>query len=87
MFTLEVTFFIRSSRNCVRMLINMKSMPSFKVRCDGSKSRPQGKKFIEKPYVHSRGHSFDPKVVKIFKNVNLNEISVRLECGSCLIKN
>ena len=35
----------------------------------GSKTRSLGQIF-EKPCVHSRGHSFDSKFMKLFKNVN-----------------
>ena len=34
----------------------------------GSKTRLLGQ-IIEKPCVHSRGHSFDPKVMKLCQNI------------------
>ena len=46
----------------------MKSTPSLKLDDVGSKTRPLGQA-IEKPCVHSRGHSFDPVLMKLCKNV------------------
>ena len=47
----------------------------------GSKSRSLCQ-ILEKPCVHSRVHSFDPK----FLNVNPHEIWVRFKTGTCLGK-
>ena len=38
-----------------------------------SKSRSLGQ-ILEKPSVHSRGHSFDSKLTKLFQNVNKHNI-------------
>ena len=39
----------------------------------GSKTRSLGQ-ILEKPCVHSRGHSFDLKVMKLCQNVNHHNI-------------
>ena len=40
-----------------------------------SKTRLQGE-IVEKPCVHSRGHSFDSQFMKLCQNVNRHNISV-----------
>ena len=52
----------------------------------GSKTRSLGQ-ILEKPCVHSRGHSFDHKFMKLFQNVNHHNIYVKFETGSCWVKN
>ena len=39
----------------------------------GSKTRSLGQ-ILEKPCVHSRGHSFDSKYMKLYQNANDNNI-------------
>ena len=51
------------------MLIIITSRSSSKMGHVGSKTRSLGQ-IIEKPCVHSRGHSFDHKLMKICQNVN-----------------
>ena len=58
MYTLEGTVLIQSSLNYVRMLIPIKFWSDRKLGHVGSKTRSLGQ-ILEKPYVHSRGHSFD----------------------------
>ena len=60
----------------------MKSGPSLKLVPVGSKARSLGQILI-KPYIHSRGHSFDPVFVKNF----FNRIQGRFEIGSCHLNN
>ena len=38
-------------------------------------------KFKKKPCVHFRGHSFDPKFIKLCQIVNHHNIKVRFELG------
>ena len=42
---------------------------------------------LEKPSVHSRGHSFDHKFMKLCQNVNYHNIKVKFKTGSCWVKN
>ena len=37
---------------------------------------------LEKPYVNSRGHSFDPKFMKLCQNVNFYIIFIKSRSGS-----
>ena len=50
-----------------------------------SKSRSLGQISL-KPYVLSRGHIFNPIIMKLGQNVFLNEISDEFENGSCRAK-
>ena len=52
----------------------------------GSKIRSLGQ-ILEKPCVHSRGHSFDSKFMKLYQNANDHNIQVKFETDSCWIKN
>ena len=72
-YTLEGTVLIQSSGNLVRMLIIITSRSSSKLGHVGSKTRSLGQ-ILEKPYVHSRGHSFDSKFTKLYQNVNDHNI-------------
>ena len=63
------TCFIQSSRNFVIMLILVISRLNYKLGHVASKSRSQGQ-MTEKLCVHSRGHSFEPKFMKLCQNVN-----------------
>ena len=47
----------------------------------GSKTRSQGQ-ILEKPCVHSRGHSFDSNAMKVYQNVNHHNILVKFKTGS-----
>ena len=58
------TFLIQSSLNYVRMLIPTESRSSSKLGHVGSKARSLGQ-ILGKPCVHLRGHSFDPKEMKL----------------------
>ena len=51
------------------MLIIIMSRSSSKLDHVGSKTRSLGQ-ILEKPCVHSRGHSFDSKVMKLYQNDN-----------------
>ena len=52
------------------MLIIIISRSSSKLGHVGSKTRSLGQ-ILEKPCVHSRGHSFDHKFMKVCQNVNI----------------
>ena len=52
----------------------------------GSKSRSVGQ-ILEKPSEHSRGHSFGPIFIKLAQNDHLDNIFVKVEYGSCWVKN
>ena len=52
----------------------------------GSKTRSLGQ-ILEKPCVRSKGHIFNPIVMKLDQNVCLDEISDELKNGICRIKN
>ena len=60
---------IQCSFNFVRMLIIIISRSSLKLGHGGSKTRSLGQ-ILEKPCVHSRGHSFDPKFTNLCQKVN-----------------
>ena len=47
----------------------MMSRSSLTLGHVGSKTRLLGQ-ILEKPCVHSRGHSFDSKLMKLYQNVN-----------------
>ena len=49
------------------MCVVIKSRPEFKMGHVGSKTRSFGQ-FLEKPYVLSRRHSFDPVFMKLCQN-------------------
>ena len=51
-----------------------------------SKNRSLGQISL-KPYSHSRGHSFASIFMKLHQNVCLDDVLVKLEYGSCRIKN
>ena len=46
----------------------------------GSETRSVGQ-IIEKPFEHSRGHSFGPIFIKLAQNYHLDNISVKFEYG------
>ena len=54
---------------CVAIVL----MPSLKLGHVGSKTRSMGQ-ILEKPFVHSTGHDFDPIFMKLSQNVCLHEI-------------
>ena len=58
------------------------SRPSSKLGHVGSKTRSLGQ-ILEKPCVHSRGHRFDSKFMKLYENANDHNIKVTFETGSC----
>ena len=62
------------------MFFFIKSRPELKVGCVGSKTRSLGQ-FLEKQCIHSRRHSFDPIIMKLCKNVYLNESRPELKRG------
>ena len=68
------------------MLFIIMSRSSSKVGHVASKTRSLGQ-ILEKPCVHSRGHSFDSKFMKLNKNASDHNIYVKFETGSCWIKN
>ena len=49
------------------------SRSNLKLGHDGSKTRSLGQ-ILENPSVHSRGHSFDSKLTKLYQNVNDHNI-------------
>ena len=51
----------------------------------GSKSRLLSQ-IIEKPCVHSRGHSFDPTFMKLCQKDDPHEIKVKFKTGTCWVK-
>ena len=57
----------------VKMLIIIISRPSSKLCHVESKTKSLGQ-ILEKPCVHSRGHSFDSKFMKLYQNVNDHNI-------------
>ena len=59
--TLEGTVLIQRSLNFVRMLIIIHSRPDLKLGHVGSNTRSG----LRKPCVHSRGHGFDPRFMKL----------------------
>ena len=63
----------------------MKSQTSLKMDHVRSKTRSLGQ-ISEKPYVHSRGHTLSPIIMKCGQNVCLDEISDRFENESCWVK-
>ena len=60
---------IQSSQNFIGMLMIIISRPSLKLGHVGSKTRSLGQ-ILEKPCVHSKRHSFDPKFMNFYQNVN-----------------
>ena len=70
----------------VRIFVRMKSQTFLKMNHVRSKTRFSGQ-ILEKPCVGSRGHIFSPIIMKLCQNVCLDEISDKLENGSCQIKN
>ena len=64
----------------------MKFWTSLKIACVRSKTRSLGQ-ILEKPCVHSKGHIFNPIIMKHGQNVCLDEISDKLGNGSCQVKN
>ena len=81
MYTLEGTVLIQISRNFIRMLMIVISRSgSKKLVYVWSKTRSLGQ-ILEKPCVHSRGHSFDHKFMKICQNVNHHKVHENMsEC-------
>ena len=84
--TLEATFLVQSSSNLLRMIILTISQLSSTMGDVGSKTRSVGQ-IMEKPCEYSRGHSFGPIIIKLAQNDCLDNISVKFEYGSCLVKN
>ena len=70
----------------VRMFVVVLSRSQFNLGHVGSKTRSVGQ-IEEKSYFHSRGHIFDPVSMKFGQNVCLDDVWVRLRCGSHRIKN
>ena len=68
------------------MLMIIISRSSLKLGLVGSKTRSAGQ-IIEKPCVHSSGHSCDPKFMKLCQIVNHHNVLVKFEIGSCWVKN
>ena len=73
MYTLEGTLSIQSSRTLIRMLMIIISRSSSKLGHVGSKTRSLDQ-ILEKPCVHSRGHTFDSKLKNFNQNVNDHNI-------------
>ena len=70
--TLEAIFLTRFSSNLVRMFVLMKSRSSSNLGYVGSESRSLGQ-IKGKPCEHSRGHIFDPILIKLGENDYLDE--------------
>ena len=73
MYILEGAVVIQSSWNFVRMLIIIISRSGLKLGHVGSKARLLCQ-ISEKPFVHSKVHSFDLNVMKLCQNVNYHNI-------------
>ena len=73
MYTLEGTVLIISSWKFVRMLIIIISRSSSKLGHVGSKTRSIGQ-ILKRPCVHSNGHSFDLKFMKLYHDVSNHNI-------------
>ena len=73
---------IQSSQNFIGMLMIRISRPSLKQGHVGSETRSLGQ-ILEKPCVHSKRHSFDPKFMNFYQNVNHHYILIKFETGSC----
>ena len=84
--TLEATVLVQSSSYLLRMIILTISRSSSNMGHVGSKTRSVGQ-LKEKPCEHSRGHSFGRIIIKLAQNDHLDNISVKVEYGSCRIKN
>ena len=68
------------------MLMIIISRSRSKLGHVGSKTRSLGQT-LEKPCVHSRGHRFDHKFIKLCQNVTHYNVKVRVETGSGRVKN
>ena len=68
------------------MIIVMITRSGLKLGHGGSKTGSLGQ-ILVKRCVHSRGHSFDSKFMKLYQNANDHNIKVKFETGSCWIKN
>ena len=55
------------------MLIIIIPRSGLKLGHGGSKTRSLGQ-ILEKPYVHSRGHSFDSKFMELYQNANYHNV-------------
>ena len=62
------------------------SRSSLKLGHVGSKTRSLGQ-ILEKPCVHSRGHRFDHKLMKLRQKVNHHNVEIKFETRSCWVKN
>ena len=62
------------------------SRKSSKMGHVGSKTRSPGQ-ILEKPSVRSRGHIFSWILMKVGQDVCLDDISDKIENGSCGVKN
>ena len=60
------------------MFIYIKSRPELKMGHVGSKTRSLDQ-FLEKSYIHSRGHSFNPIFMNLCQNVYIDIISARIK--------
>ena len=78
--TLEATVLAQSSSNLLRMNVLTISRSSSNMGHVGSKTRSVGQ-IIEKPFEHSRSHSFGPIFIKFAQNDHLDNISVKFEYG------
>ena len=78
--TLEAIVLVQSSSNLLKMIILTISRSSSNIGHVGTKTRSVGQ-IIEKPYEHSRGHSFGTIIIKLAQNDHLDNISVKLEYG------
>ena len=67
------------------MFVSMKSGTSLNLSHVGSKTRSLGQ-ILEKPCERSRGHIFNPIIMKLGQNVCLDEIFDEYENGSCWVK-
>ena len=73
MYTLEGTVLIQNSRNFIRMLVIIISRSGSKLGHVGSKTRSLGQ-ILEKACIHSGGHRFDHKFMKLCQNVNHHNV-------------
>ena len=83
--TLEATVLFQSSWNFTRMFVLMISRTLSDMGHVRSKTRSLGQISLN-PCSPSRGHIFASVIMKLYKNICWDDISVRFEYGSCQFK-
>ena len=72
-YTLKGSVLIQNSCNCVRLLIIIVSRSGLKLGHVISKTRSLGQ-ILEKPYLPSRRHSLDLKLMKLCQKLKLGQV-------------